>query len=262
MYRGTSTLSTNADANIARGGSTAPVDISIVIPAFNEADRLMASIDQIVAFMDGRHPSYEILVVDDGSTDRTAALVRERAARTARLRLESYPFNRGKGYAVRYGVGRACGRLVLFSDADLSTPIAELDKLLGAIESGADIAIGTRAHPESDVRVRQPFYRDRAGKLFNRLVRLLLLPGFNDTQCGFKLFRHDSVAPVFRDLREERFAFDVELLYLAARRGLRIAEIPVTWINSPDSRVRLIQGLKAFVDVVRIRWRHRSRLKA
>jgi dolichyl-phosphate beta-glucosyltransferase len=257
VYRGTSTLSTNADASTSGGASTASVDISIVIPAFNEANRLLASLDDVVAFMDAHHPSYEILIVDDGSTDATAALVRERTRQTPRLRLESYPLNRGKGYAVRHGVERARGALVLFSDADLSTPIADLDKLLRAIDAGADVAIGTRAHPESDVRVRQPFYRDRAGKLFNRLVRLLLLPDLNDTQCGFKLFRRDSVAPVFRDLREERFAFDVELLYLAARRGLRIVEIPVTWVNSPDSRVRFTEGMKAFVDLLRIRWRHR-----
>jgi len=258
VYRGISTLSTNANAGGAADSGSAPVEISIVIPAYNEAKRLMGSLDQVVVFMDAHHPSYEIIVVDDGSTDATAALVRERAQRISRLRLESYAVNRGKGFAVRHGVERARGKVVLFTDADLSTPIADLDKLMHALEAGADVAIGTRAHPESNVRVRQPFYRDRGGKLFNRMVRLLLLPELHDTQCGFKLFRRATVAPVFGDLREERFAFDAELLYLAARRGLRIMETPVTWANSPDSRVRFTEGLAAFFDLIRIRWRHRS----
>jgi dolichyl-phosphate beta-glucosyltransferase len=235
----------------------AATSISIVIPAYNEANRLMESLDRIVTFMDAQHPDYEIVVVDDGSTDVTATLVRERIARYPKLRLEAYPNNRGKGYAIRYGVERARGEIILFSDADLSTPIDELDKLLPLLHAGNDIVIGTRAHPESDVRVRQPFYRDRGGKLFNRIVRFMLLPDLNDTQCGFKLFRSATVLPLFSELYVNRFAFDVELLYLAAQRGLRIAEVPVIWINSPDSRVRFTQGLAAFAELWRIRRHHR-----
>lgn len=247
-------MSTN-DSGTSGG---AAMSISIVIPAFNEANRLMGSLDRIAAFMDAQHPEYEIVVVDDGSADATAALVRERTAGHPKLRLEGYAGNRGKGYAIRYGVQRAHGDAILFSDADLSTPIDELDKLLPLLRTGADIVIGTRAHPESDVRVRQPFYRDRAGKLFNALVRLLLLPALNDTQCGFKIFRRETVLPIVRELYVDRFAFDVEILYLAAQRGLRIAEVPVIWINSPDSRVRFTQGLAAFAELVRIRRRHRA----
>jgi dolichyl-phosphate beta-glucosyltransferase len=233
------------------------MSISIVIPAYNEENRLMGSLDRIVAFMDAQHPDYEIVVVDDGSSDATATRVRERIARYPKLRLEGYSENRGKGYAIRWGVQRATGDLILFSDADLSTPIEELDKLLPPLRDGADIVIGTRAHPESDVRVRQPLYRDRAGKLFNALVRTLLLPALNDTQCGFKIFRRATVLPIVPELYVNRFAFDVEILYLADQRGLRIAEVPVIWINSPDSRVRFTQGLAAFAELWRIRQRHR-----
>ena len=235
------------------------MSISIVIPAFNEQNRLIGSLDRIVAFMDAQHPDYEIIVVDDGSTDATAAHVRDRGARYPKLRLEGYRDNRGKGYAIRWGVERATGDAILFSDADLSTPIEEIDKLLPLLNAGSDIVIGTRAHPDSDVRVRQPFYRDRAGKLFNMMVRTLLLPHLNDTQCGFKIFRRATVLPLVPALYVDRFAFDVEILYLADQRGLRIAEVPVVWINSPDSRVRFTQGLAAFGELLRIRQRHHAR---
>jgi dolichyl-phosphate beta-glucosyltransferase len=184
--------------------------------------------------------------------------VREWFGRRPELVVESYGANRGKGYAVRHGMAAAKGELVLFSDADLSTPIEELGRLREALHKGADIAVGTRAHPDSDVRVRQPFYRDRAGKLFNTLVRLVLLPGLNDTQCGFKLCRREPILPVIARMTVDRFAFDVELLYLAHRAGLRIVEVPVIWVNSPDSRVKLSQAAAAFLDVLRIRWRHRD----
>jgi dolichyl-phosphate beta-glucosyltransferase len=216
----------------------------------------MGSLDRIVAFMDAHHPDYEIVVVDDGSVDATAAHVRARMARYPKLRLDGYSSNRGKGYAIRWGMQRARGEAILFSDADLSTPIEEIDKLLPLLQAGADIVIGTRAHRDSDVRVRQPFYRDRAGKLFNTLVRTLLLPALNDTQCGFKLFRRATVLPLVPALYVDRFAFDVEILYLADRRGLRITEVPVIWINSPDSRVGFAQGLAAFAELWRIRRRH------
>jgi len=235
--------------------------ISVVVPAYNEARRLLPSLDQIIAFMDARREEYEVIVVDDGSTDGTAQTVRSHCGAHPRLRVESYPENRGKGHAVRYGAERARGDLILFTDADLSTPIAELGRLLLAIENGADIAIGTRAHPHSDVRVPQPFYRDRGGKLFNVMVRLLLLPQLRDTQCGFKLFRRTTVLPLFRRMREERFAFDVELLYLAYHARLRIAEVPVVWIDSPDSRVHLRHALAAFLHLFRIRWRHRRAVR-
>jgi len=233
--------------------------ISIVMPVYNEEQRAPASLDRIFAFMDAGHPDYELVIVDDGSTDATVEVARQ-CAGGRNMRIESYGGNRGKGYAVRWGMARARGDFVLFTDADLSTPIEELDRLLGAIESGADIAIGSRAHPDSDVRVRQPFYRDRAGKLFNSLVRLVLLPDLHDTQCGFKLCRREPFVPIIERMTIDRFAFDVEMLYLAWRAGLRIAEVPVIWVNSPDSRVKLVHAAAAFFDVLRIRWRHSGAL--
>jgi dolichyl-phosphate beta-glucosyltransferase len=233
--------------------------ISIVVPLFNEARRLPSSLDRIFTFMDAHHPDFEVVLVDDGSTDGTVEKARRHVGPRAELRVESYGGNRGKGYAVRWGIARSRGELVLFTDADLSTPIEEIDRLLAAVEAGADIAIGTRAHPDSDVRVRQPFYRDRAGKLFNSLVRVILLPDLHDTQCGFKLGRRGLLIPILERMTVDRFAFDVELLYLARLAGLRVVEVPVIWVNSPDSRVRMAHAAAAFVDVLRIRWRHRKR---
>lgn len=231
--------------------------ISIVVPMYNEEERLSASLDKIVAFMGAHHPDYEVVLVDDGSTDGTLALARRRAEGCPQVRIESYGANRGKGYAVRTGIERSRGDVVLFSDADLSTPIAEIEKMLAAVARGADVAIGTRAHPESDVQVRQPFYRDSGGKLFNLFVRLFLLPGLGDTQCGFKILRRAAVLPLVQRMRVDRFAFDVELLYLARQAQLNIVEVPVVWVNAPGSRVRMRHAVAAFVDVVRIwNWHH------
>ncbi len=227
-----------------------------MVPVYNEVRRLATSLDKIFPFMDARHPDYEVIVVDDGSTDDTVADTQRRFAGRQNLRFTSYGGNRGKGYAVRWGIEQARGALVLFTDADLSTPIEELDKLLAAVARGADVATGSRAHPDSEVRVRQPFYRDSGGKLFNAIVRLLLLPQLHDTQCGFKLCRRERVLPLVRRMRVDRFAFDVELLYLAHRSGLRIEEVPVIWVNSPDSRVRFRHAVAAFLDLARIRRWH------
>lgn len=226
--------------------------ISIVVPAFNEARRILPSLEQIFPYMDKQHPDYEVLVVDDGSTDETASLVRRRFRDRPQMRLLSYGGNRGKGYAVRYGAEQATGDVVLFTDADLSTPIQELDKLLPKVLEGYDVVMGTRAHPESDIRIRQPFYRDYGGKLFNGMIRVLLLPDFRDTQCGFKVFRRQPMLPVLRRQRIDRFAFDVELVYLARQAGLKIADVPVVWMNSPESKMGLGGIARAVVDVLRI----------
>ncbi len=230
--------------------------ISIVVPAFNEARRILPSLEQIFPYMDRQHPDYEVLVVDDGSTDETVTLVRRHFHGRPQLRLLGYGANRGKGYAVRYGAEQATGDVVLFSDADLSTPIEELEKLLPKVAEGYDVVMGTRAHPQSDVRIRQPFYRTYGGKLFNALIRLLLLPDFHDTQCGFKLFRREPMLPVLRRQRVDRFAFDVELVYLAQRAGLKIADVPVVWMNSPESKMGLGGIARAVADVLRIWARH------
>lgn len=231
--------------------------LSVLIPVFNEAARILPTLDRICAYMDTRHPDYEVLLVDDGSCDGTAALVQGQFQRRPQIRILAYAGNRGKGHAVRYGALRAQGDVVLMTDADLSTPIEEMEKMLPWLDQGYDLVIGSRALAQSEIRRRQPFYREGGGKLFNLLVRLVVLPDFHDTQCGFKLFRREPLAPVLNQLHIDGFAFDVEIIALATARGLRVAEVPVVWINSPSSRVRLRAALRAFADLVLIRRRMR-----
>ncbi len=237
-------------------------DLTVVIPAFNEETRLPASLEALAAFLAARAEpmSLEVIVVDDGSTDRTAT----RAAETGRrlgldLTVLVHERNRGKGAAVRTGALAAKGRMVLVSDADFSTPIGEWEKL---VASGAPVAIGSRAVDESLVKERQSFYRVAMGKLFNRLVRLLAVPGIRDTQCGFKLFSSEAARAVFSLATVNRFAWDVEALLLARKLGFAIAEVPVLWFNSPDSRVTLLSGAQAYLDILRIRWRVSRALKS
>jgi dolichyl-phosphate beta-glucosyltransferase len=199
-----------------------------------------------------------VLLVDDGSTDGMVTHLQQRFGDRPQLRLLSYGGNRGKGYAVRFGSLHATGDVVLFSDADFSTPIEEMEKLLPWLDQGYDMAIGSRAVAGAEIRERQPFYREGAGKLFNLLVRVLVAPEFHDTQCGFKCFRRQPLLPVLQQQQIDGFAFDVEMIVLAKAAGLKVAEVPVIWINSPTSKVALSRGLAAFVDLVRIRRRARS----
>jgi dolichyl-phosphate beta-glucosyltransferase len=231
--------------------------LSIVVPAYNEAQRILPSLERLFAYMDGRHCAYEVLVIDDGSTDDTAAVIRERFGDRPQLRLLAYGGNRGKGYAVRCGAGHATGDVVLFSDADFSTPIEEVEKMLPLLDQGYDMVIGSRAVKGAEIRERQPFYREGAGKLFNLLVRVLVAPEFHDTQCGFKCYRSAPMHPVLERLQIDGFAFDVEMIALARAAGLRIAEVPVIWVNSPSSKVGVSGGLAAFVDLFGIRRRAR-----
>jgi len=230
-------------------------DLTVVIPAYNEETRLPASLEALAAWLSGRAEplSTEILVVDDGSADRTGT----RAAETGRrlgiaVRVLVHEKNRGKGAAVRTGVLAAEGKQVLVSDADFSTPIGEWEKLAAA---RAPVAIGSRAIDESLVKERQPFYRVAMGKLFNLVVRFAAVPGIRDTQCGFKLFSRDAAQAVFSRATVDRFAWDVEALLLARKLGYAIAEVPVLWFDSPDSRVTFLGGAQAYLDVLRIRWR-------
>ncbi len=232
--------------------------LSIVVPAYNEAHRIPASLERIFAYMDRGHADFEVVVVDDGSTDGTADLVAQQFGHRPQLRVLVYPENHGKGYAVRRGILAAHGELVIVSDADLSTPIEEVEKLLASLAAGYDLVIGSRGLEESEVRQRQPFYRERAGKLFNVLVRCFVVPAFYDTQCGFKALRREALLPVVERLEIDGFAFDVELIAMAVAAGIRVAEVPVIWINSPSSRVRMSQGLAAFIDLMRIRRRARA----
>jgi len=229
-------------------------EVSVVIPAYNEEARLGATLDRILDYARESDLDCEILVVDDGSADGTAALARTYADRGVRL-LEN-PGNRGKGYSVRHGMLEGTRSLVLFSDADLSTPIEELDKLAAPILAGdADASIGSRAVAGANVEVSQPIYRVAMGKIFNRFVRVVAVGGFADTQCGFKLFTRESAQAVFGRQRFEGFSFDVEILYIAHLLGLRVAEVPVRWINSPDTRVSAVRdSVRMFADLFKIRW--------
>lgn len=227
--------------------------LSIVVPAFNEERRLPDSLGLVAAYVaSGRPPSpVEVIVVDDGSSDGTVAAAEEAARRCGlAVRVLRHPANRGKGAAVRTGALAAGGRLVLVTDADLSTPIEELDKLLSA---GTAVAIGSRGVDASLVKERQPLYRVAMGKLFNLLVRLLAVGGIRDTQCGFKLFSREAAQEVFSRATVDRFAWDVEALLLARRLGYAIAEVPVLWFHKEDSRVSLGGGAQAYLELFRIR---------
>jgi len=218
-----------------------PSLVSIVVPAFNEDARVLPTLERIVAWMGETRTPFELLVVDDGSTDRTREVVEVFAAQHASCRLVSLATNRGKGAAVREGFRRSRGGRVLFSDADLSTPIEELVKLSRALDAGAGVAIASRALRESNLVVRQAWVRERMGKTFNLFVRLVTGLPFRDTQCGFKLFHGDDARALAAEMREDGFAFDVELLLLAGRRGLAIREIPVTWKNDDRTRVDAVE---------------------
>lgn len=232
------------------------VELSVVIPAYNEAGRIGPTLDRIDAYLRSRGVEAEVLVVDDGSTDRTAELVEGHGA--PGLRLIRQGANLGKGAALRRGVVESSGRRVLLCDADLSTPIEELASLERRLAAGADLAIGSRGLDDSAVRRHQPLYRELMGKTFNRIIRCLGVRGVRDTQCGFKLLDGEVARRLFADLRTDGFAFDVELIWLARRGGYRIDEVGVEWWNSPDSRVDpLTDSLAMMRDVALMRWRHR-----
>lgn len=233
-----------------------PPTLSVVIPAFNEADRLPKTLARLREWLSDSHPLHEIVVVDDGSVDGTADVAREAGGES--LVLIRHTPNRGKGYAVRRGMLAAKGERRLMTDADLSTPIEELPQLMAELDRGVQVAIGSRAVEGARVEVHQGAFREVMGRVFNRLVQTLLLPGLQDTQCGFKLFTGHAAEQAFGASRLDGFSFDVEALYIARRRGLRIAEVPVVWRNDEASRVSLGGGSAAFADLLRIRllaWR-------
>ncbi len=231
------------------------VQLSVVIPAFEEAARLGPTLERVRTYLAARPFDSEVLVVVDGGRDGTLGLVRNLARTWPALRVLDNGVNRGKGYSVRRGMLAARGRYLLFSDADLSTPIAEVERLVAALEAGADVAIGSRALVDSDVRVRQAWWRQSMGRVFNRFVRLVAVPDLRDTQCGFKCFRRDAARRIFARQRIARFSFDVELLWIARTLGYRVAELPVTWINHPSSRVHpLSDSCRMLVDLMCLRF--------
>jgi dolichyl-phosphate beta-glucosyltransferase len=228
--------------------------LSIVIPAYNEERRLPGTLERIRAHVGGPGYDAEIIVVDDGSRDGTLKTVRKLRDSMPFLRDVSYGANRGKGYAVRAGVAAATKDAILFSDADLSTPIEDLEKLWGWYGRGWDVVIASRALPGSLREKRQPLYRELMGDVFRWLVSLLVVRGFRDTQCGFKLFRASAARRIFERVRTDGFAFDVEVLMRARELGYRTAEVPVVWRDSPASRVRPVRdSARMLLDLLRMR---------
>lgn len=230
--------------------------ISVVIPAFNEERRLPARLEEIASYLQAKGLAGEIVVVDDGSVDRTTPVVEHIRDRETRVpvRLIRHPVNHGKGCAVRTGVLAAACPAVLVSDADDSTPIGEIERLWPSHEAGIPVVIGSRRAPGDAPRVEQPPLRALAGRVFNLAVSLAGLRGLSDTQCGFKLFDRAAVRPIFAALRTVGFAFDVEVLLRARSRGLRIAEVGVRWTHAEDSRVRLVRdSARMILEIVRMR---------
>jgi dolichyl-phosphate beta-glucosyltransferase len=231
------------------------ITYSIVIPAYNEGARLGATLEKVLEYVRAQGWNAEVIVVNDGSRDNTASLVREFAEKNPAVRLVENSGNRGKGYSVRNGMLNARGEIVVFSDADLSSPIEEMPKLLAALAGGADIAIGSRwLRAELQTR-RQSLHRQLFGRVFNLLLRIILGLRFKDTQCGFKAFTRRAAQTIFPLQRIERWGFDPEILFLARKFGFRVEEVPVLWGHSGDTRIHpLLDGARMFWEMLRIRW--------
>jgi dolichyl-phosphate beta-glucosyltransferase len=229
-------------------------ELSIIIPSYNEELRLPATLSSIAAYTRLSKRKIEVIVVDDGSRDKTVAVAEQFREEIPSLRVVSNGENRGKGHSVRHGMQEARGEIVLFTDADLSAPIEEVEKLLPAMQAN-DVAIGSRAMDRSQITVHESPFREFAGIIFNKIVRLILWLPFVDTQCGFKAFRREACKIIFQQQTIERFGFDPELLYLARHHGLRSVEISVRWGHSPATKVSMMRdSLMMFVDVFAIRW--------
>ena len=228
---------------------------SIVIPAYNERARLASTLERVLAYVHAESLDAEVIVVNDGSRDNTAEIVRGYAEKDPVLRLVENPGNRGKGYSVRNGVLNSRGRIILFSDADLSSPIEEAPKLFRALEDGADVAIGSRWLKTELQTRKQPLHRQLFGRMFNLALRLVLGLQFADTQCGFKAFKRPAAQRIFPLQKIERWGFDPELLFLARKFGYKTAEIPVQWGHVGEARINpLRDGIRALGEMMQIRW--------
>jgi dolichyl-phosphate beta-glucosyltransferase len=229
-------------------------ELSIIIPSYSEELRLPTTLARIAAYTRSSNRAIEVIVVDDGSRDNTVAVAEKFRNEIPSLRVVSNGENRGKGYSVRHGMQEARGDIVLFTDADLSAPIEEVEKLLPAMKTN-DVAIGSRAVDRSQITVHESPFREFAGIIFNKIVRLILRLPFVDTQCGFKAFRRIPCKIIFEQQTIERFGFDPELLYLARHHGLRAVEISVRWGHSPATKVNMMRdSIQMFIDVFVIRW--------
>jgi dolichyl-phosphate beta-glucosyltransferase len=228
---------------------------SIVIPAYNEEARIGATLEKVLRFIQTQGWEAEVIVVNDGSKDRTSDVVQSFVAKSPILHLVENPGNRGKGYSVRSGMLQARGRIVLFSDADLSSPIEESLKLFAALENGADVAIGSRWLRAELQTQRQPLHRQLFGRIFNLLLRITLGLQFADTQCGFKAFKRAAAQAIFPWQKIERWGFDPEILFLARKFDFKVEEVPVHWGHSGGARINpLIDGARMFQEMLRIRW--------
>lgn len=230
------------------------LDLSLVIPAYNEEDRLALTLDKSTDYLNSLTENYEIIVVDDGSADNTLNISKNYGKNVIAYTLGK---NSGKGAAVRRGMLEASGEYILFSDADLSTPIYETQKLLSALKNNIDVAVGSRAVDYSMIKEHQPFYREFMGKTFNKIVQFVVLKGIKDTQCGFKGFTNSAAKQIFSHAKIDGFGFDVEILYLARKFGLNIREIPVEWYNDTRSKVNPIKdSLKMITELFKIKRIH------
>lgn len=228
--------------------------LSLIIPAYNEEGRIEACLEAVQSYLSGLEKSYEIIIVDDASTDRTLEIVKSRA--DSSIKVITYSPNKGKGYAVRQGMLASEGEYTAFTDVDLSAPIEQLSKLFDAIENEYDIAIGSRAVKGTVIPVHQPLYRELGGKTLNKIIQLLAVPGIKDTQCGFKLFKGDAAREIFTKCIIDGWGFDVEVLYLARKLGYRIKEVPVTWSHMEGSKIHPFKAaLRVISDVIYMRLR-------
>jgi dolichyl-phosphate beta-glucosyltransferase len=236
------------------GDGRPEVELSVVIPAYNEADRIGLTLTRTLLYLDDQSYDWEILVVVDGGRDGTAGVVRDVAQGRPNVAVLENEVNRGKGFSVRRGMLASRGRFVLFTDADLSTPMQEAGRLLAWLRNGYDVAIASRELPASELWVRQPLWRQSMGRLYNWCARRAGLTLFKDTQCGFKCFRGEVARRLFRLQRVDRFGFDVEVLWIACKLGYLIAEVPVVWIDSPSSRVHPVRdSVSMLLDLLRVR---------
>lgn len=240
---------------------TSPVKIkdniflSVIIPAYNEERRIGYTVQKIFSYLNSKDYKSEVIIVDDGSMDNTVQIIESMDAGNVFLHIIRNKNNRGKGFSINKGVKKSRGAIILFSDADLSTPIEEIEKFMPFFDNGYDVVIGSRGLPVSDIQVRQVWYREWMGKKFGVLVRLLAVPGIRDSQCGFKCFTKLSAEKIFPRQRLSGFCFDVELLFISRKLNLRIKEVPVCWRNSPASRVKpFIDPVNMFFDLLRIRF--------